>query len=78
MVFKNLTRRKGRTIVTLVGITIGVTAIIAPGAMAVAGLAVVIGGITVNNTSLMSVLRTRENGCVLIPGQDREPVRRRP
>jgi len=31
MVFKNLTCRKGRTIVTLVGVTIGVTAIIAPG-----------------------------------------------
>ena len=78
MVFKNLTRRKGRTIVTLVGVTIGVTASIALGAMAVAGLAVVIGGITMTSTLLMSVLRTRENGCVLVPGQDRQPVRRGP
>ena len=34
MVFKNLFRRKGRTILTLLGIAIGVAAIIALGAMA--------------------------------------------
>jgi len=34
MVFKNLFRRKGRTILTLVGISIGVAAIVALGAMA--------------------------------------------
>ena len=34
MVFKNLFRRKGRTILTLVGIAIGVAAIVALGAMA--------------------------------------------
>jgi ABC-type antimicrobial peptide transport system permease subunit len=34
VIFKNLTRRKGRTILTLVGICIGVAAIIALGAMA--------------------------------------------
>ena len=34
MILKNLTRRRGRTILTLVGISIGVTAIIALGAMA--------------------------------------------
>lgn len=34
MVFKNLFRRKGRTILTLVGIAIGVAAIVALGAVA--------------------------------------------
>jgi ABC-type antimicrobial peptide transport system permease subunit len=34
MVLKNLFRRKGRTLLTLVGIAIGVAAIIALGAMA--------------------------------------------
>jgi len=34
MVFKNLFRRKGRTVLTLTGIAIGVAAIIALGAMA--------------------------------------------
>ncbi|MBN1400813.1 MAG: ABC transporter permease [Anaerolineae bacterium] len=34
MIFKNLFRRKGRTLLTLIGISIGVTAIIALGAMA--------------------------------------------
>ena len=34
MVLKDLFRRKGRTVLTLVGISIGVTAIIAPGAIA--------------------------------------------
>ena len=34
MIFKNLFRRKGRTILTLLGIAIGVAAIVALGAMA--------------------------------------------
>jgi len=34
LVLKNLFRRKGRTLLTLVGISIGVTAIVALGAMA--------------------------------------------
>ena len=34
MILKNLFRRKGRTILTLVGISIGVAAIVALGAMA--------------------------------------------
>ena len=34
MVLKDLFRRKGRTLLMLVGISIGVTAIIAPGAIA--------------------------------------------
>lgn len=34
MVFKNLFRRKGRTILTIVGIAIGMAAIVALGAMA--------------------------------------------
>jgi ABC-type antimicrobial peptide transport system permease subunit len=34
MIWKNLFRRKGRTLLTLVGIAIGVAAIIALGAMA--------------------------------------------
>ena len=34
MIFKNLFRRKGRTILTLVGIAIGVAAIVALGAVA--------------------------------------------
>jgi hypothetical protein len=34
MIFKNLFRRKGRTILTLLGISIGVAAIVALGAMA--------------------------------------------
>ncbi len=34
MIFKNIFRRKGRTILTLLGISIGVAAIVALGAMA--------------------------------------------
>ncbi|MBU0705025.1 MAG: ABC transporter permease, partial [Chloroflexi bacterium] len=34
MIFKNLFRRKGRTILTLLGVSIGVAAIVALGAMA--------------------------------------------